>query len=94
MKIGFQDYNERPMQRFHRQGTRQYGGTQAAGFGTGPNRHSSVFTVSMIEPNFVYTSTENVTIQTFHLRLLWGDTSEVVEGESPNPVQFSLVASP
>ena len=95
LKIGFTDYrNERPLQKFHRQGSRQYGGEQAAGFGTGPNRHSSVFTVSMIEPNFVYTSTENVTIQTFHLRLLWGDTSEVVEGEAPNPVQFSLVASP
>lgn len=95
LKIGLLDhYRARPMQKFARQGFRAYGGEQAAGFGTGPFRHSSVFTVSMIEPNFVYTSTENVTIQTFHLRLLWGDTSEIVEGESPNPVQFTLVASP
>ena len=48
----------------------------------------------MIQPNFIYTSTENATMQTFDVRLMWGDTSETVESISPNPVQFSIIASP
>ena len=89
--IGFKGKN--PMQRFHRHDKVQ-AGNQGSGFGTGPYRRSAVFTVSLIEPNFIFTSTENATMQTFDVRLMWGDTSEEVRGIAGNPVQFSIIASP
>ena len=69
-------------------------GQLQGGFGIGPHRQPSVFTVSLIRPNFIYTSVENATMQTFDVRLMYGDTSETVQGTSGNPVQFSLIASP
>ena len=64
------------------------------GFGAGPFKRSAVFTVSLIEPNFIFTTMENATLQTFDVQLMWGDTSEKVRGISGNPVQFSIIASP
>ena len=85
---------QKPKQRYQRSSQNAYAGSLQGGFGLGPFRASSVFTVSLIEPNYVYTSVENATIQTFDVRLMWGDTSEDVVGVAANPVQFSLVASP
>ena len=87
------EFKNNPMARFHRAEDTQQG-LQGAGFGTGPFRRSAVFTVSLIEPNFIFTSTENATMQTFDVRLMWGDTSEEVRGIAGNPVQFSIIASP
>ena len=63
-------------------------------FGCGPYRASPVFTTSLIQPQFVFTSTENATIQTFDVKLLFGDTSERVHAVTGHPVQFSIIASP
>ena len=63
-------------------------------FGCGYTRDSPTFTTSLVQPQFLYTSTENATIQTFDVRLLFGDTSEGVVNTSGHPVQFSLIASP
>ena len=65
-----------------------------AGFKTGLYRQDPVFTASLVEPNWIFTSTENATMQTFDVRLMWGDTSQTVNSISPNPMQFSIVASP
>ncbi len=62
-------------------------------FGIGAYRQSSVFTTSMIEPNWIYTSTENATLQTFDVKLMWGDTSEPVDAVTAQPVQFTVIAS-
>ena len=62
--------------------------------GVGLMRQSSVFTTTLIEPNWVYTSTENATMQTFDVQLLYGDTSEKVENVAGHPVQFTIIASP
>ena len=67
-------------------------GTQA--FGVGRLRQPAVFTSSMIDPNWVYTSTVENTIQTFDVQLLWGDTCEAVTDVAGHPVQFSIIASP
>ena len=71
-----------------------YVGKYQRGTRAGPGRSSSVFTMSLIEPNYIYTQTENITMQTIDLQLLFGDTSEIVNAESPQPVQLSLIASP
>ncbi len=63
-------------------------------FGCGYNRDSPTFTTSLVQPQFLYTSTENSTIQTIDVRLLFGDTSQGVVTTSGHPVQFSLIASP
>ena len=91
VKFGFED-NQQPMPRFPYASDIQ--GVQNAGFGEGPFKRSAVFTVSLIEPNFIFTNMENATLQTFDVRLMWGDTSETVKGIAGNPVQFSIVASP
>ena len=83
-----------PKRRYGRHARDEVGGTYNSGFGIGQYRQSSVFTVSLIEPNYVFTSVENATMQTFDVRLMWGDTSEQVDGIAGNPVQFSLIASP
>ena len=83
-----------PMKRYHRHNTRTQSGEYGAGFGIGRFRQSAVFTVSLVEPNFVYTSVENATMQTFDIQLMWGDTSEPVDCRAGNPVQFSMIASP
>ena len=62
--------------------------------GVGLMRQSAVFTTTLIEPNWVYTSVENATMQTFDIQLLYGDTSEKVESSTGQPVQFTLIASP
>jgi len=70
------------------------GGRPSVGFGMGVFRRSGVFTASMIEPNWVFTDTEDSTIQTFDIQLLWGDTSQAVSAVAANPVQFSIIAAP
>ena len=62
--------------------------------GVGLMRQSAVFTTTLIEPNWVYTSVENATMQTFDVQLLYGDTSEKLETSAGQPVQFTLIASP
>jgi hypothetical protein len=64
------------------------------GLGVGKLREPAVFTASMIEPNWVYTSTEDATVQTFDIQLLWGDTCDRVTDVTGHPVQFSIIASP
>ena len=91
IKFGLRD--REPMRRVSRADS-SHAGQQGAGFGNGRFKESPVFTVSLIEPNFIFTSTENSTMQTFDVRLMWGDTSEEVEGVAGNPVQFSIIASP
>jgi len=51
------------------------------------------FTVSMIDPNWIYTDVPNSTLQSLNCLLMWGDTSENVEDTCANPVQFSMIAS-
>ena len=70
-----------------------YNGKFQRGFKAGPAREPSVFTMSMVMPNYIYTQTENLTMQTIDLQLLFSDTSEVVEADAPQPVQISLIAS-
>ena len=80
--------------RYERENDYRAIGRANGGFGNGLTRMSSVFTMSMIEPNYIYTQTENITMQTIDLQLLFGDTSELVKGRSPQPCQISLIASP
>ena len=51
------------------------------------------FTVSMIDPNWLYTDVPNSTVQTLDVQVMWGDTAENVSDDSPYPVQFTLIAS-
>ena len=96
--IGFgeETSNKKPMKRL----SGYYGGTTNSmtgvnsGFGCSKTRNNPFFTVSLIEPNFIFTTTENTTMQTFDMRLMWGDTSETVDGLSGYPCQFSIIASP
>ena len=62
--------------------------------GYGRFRDSSVFTVSLIEPSWLYTSMENATVQTLDVRLLWGDTSEPLDAVAGQACQFSIIVSP
>ena len=50
------------------------------------------FTVSMIDPNWIYTDVPNSTVQSIDVVIMWGDTSENVSGSSAYPVQVTLVA--
>ena len=59
-------------------------------FGT---MESPTFTVSMIDPNWIYTNVPNSTLQTIDVQLMWGDTSENVTDIGPYPVQFTVIAS-
>ena len=63
-------------------------------FGRGSNRISPVFTIAMIEPNWIFTTVENSTVQTFDAHLLYGDTCEPVDTVDGHPVTFSIIASP
>lgn len=63
-------------------------------FGVGRLRQSSCFTTTLIEPNWLFTSTENVTMQTVDVQLMFGDTSETVQTVVGQPVQFTIIASP
>ncbi len=92
--IKFGRIDGKPLMRRFPRGDMNHALAQGSGFGTGPYSKSPVFTVSLIEPNFIFTSTENSTMQTFDIRLMWGDTSEPVEGIAGNPVHFSIIASP
>ena len=49
---------------------------------------------SMIDPNWVFTSVENSTMQTFDCELLFGDTSHEIQNITAQPFQISLIASP
>jgi hypothetical protein len=51
------------------------------------------FTVSMIDPTWIYTDVPNSTLQSLDCLLMWGDTSENITDVCANPVQISLIAS-
>ena len=68
--------------------------SKSPAFGVGLWRQSSCFTTTLIEPNWLYTSVENVTMQTVDAQLMFGDTSETVETQTGQPVQFTIIASP
>ena len=90
---GTQGNPEAKCRKFPRSMSEEGGGPDKS-FGCGYNRDSPTFTTSLVQPQFLFTSTENATIQTFDVRLLFGDTSEGVVSTSGHPVQFSLIASP
>ena len=69
-------------------------GLGSQSFGNGNFRLSQVFTVSLIEPNWIFCQVENSTVQTLDVQMLWGDTSDAVEAVQGNPTQFSIIASP
>ena len=48
----------------------------------------------MVEPNWIWTTVEDSTVQTLDVQLAWGDTSEAVDVQAGNPVQFSIIVSP
>ena len=78
----------------HLRGDGQLQDTINLGFGRGSLRASPVFTIAMIEPNWIFTTVENSTVQTFDVHLLFGDTSEPVETVDGHPTTFSIIASP
>jgi hypothetical protein len=51
------------------------------------------FTLSMIDPNWIFTDVPNSTLQTLDMKLLWGDTAKPIYDVSPYPVQITLIAS-
>ena len=91
---GLSDHPECAALKHLRSSQAQRGGVNSAGFGTGNYKQSSVFTVTMIEPNWIWCTVEDSTVQTLDVQLAWGDTSESVAVVSGNPVQFSIIASP
>ena len=80
-----------PSMKFPLRGRNGVGGR---GYGIGRGRLSQVFTVSLIEPNWIFCKVENSTVQSLDVQLLWGDTSEEVQGSIGNPTQFSIICSP
>ena len=56
-------------------------------------QESPTFTVSMIDPNWIYTDVPNSTVQSISMQLMWGDTNKNVEEVSGYPVQFTMIAS-
>ena len=70
------------------------GGGNVKAFGQGDVRASPVFTTAFTDPQFIYTSTENATIQTFDVKVMFGDTSDLIHSVCGHPIQFSLIASP
>ena len=70
------------------------GDVENVGLGSGINRFNPFFTISLIEPNWIYTTVENSTVQTFDVHMLFSDTCERVDVTSGHPVQFSIIASP
>ena len=94
--IIFGDMSDRPKAKGlkeHRMGNWR-GGTNSEAFGVGKYKTSPVFTVSMIEPNWIHTTVSDATVQTLDIQLAWGDTSESVVTQTGNPVQFSIICSP
>ena len=73
---------------------RNVNGSGVQGLGIGHRRDAACFCSTMILPNWVFTSTEEATIQTFDIQLLWGDTCDLVTDITGHPVQFSIIASP
>ena len=61
-------------------------------FGLKQMVQAPTFTVSMIDPNWIYTDVPNSTLQSLDVVVMWGDTSENVVGSSAYPVQVTLVA--
>ena len=59
----------------------------------GQFNEAPTFTISMIDPNWIFTDVPNSTLQTLDMKLLWGDTAEPIEDVSPYPVQITLIAS-
>ena len=62
-------------------------------FDVGSYARSPTFTVSMIDPNWIYTDVPNSTVQSLSILLMWGDTNSNVEEVSAYPVQFTMIAS-
>ena len=62
-------------------------------FGLEQMQESPTFTVSMIDPNWIFTDVPNSTIQSLDIQLLWGDTNTNVTDVVAQPVQFTLIAS-
>ena len=58
------------------------------------NRKSPVFTVSLIQPNWLYTQMDNATVQSMNIKLLWGDTGTPVNARCGNPTQASFIIAP
>jgi hypothetical protein len=62
-------------------------------FDIGTYASAPTFTVSMIDPNWIYTDVPNSTVQSISILLMWGDTNKNVEETSAYPVQFTMIAS-
>ena len=65
--------------------TRQFGLNQVV--------EAPTFTVSMIDPNWLYTDVPNSTVQSLSILLMWGDTNKNVTDVAGYPVQFTMIAS-
>ena len=63
-------------------------------FGRGNFRLPADFTVSMIEPSWIYTTVTDATVQTLNFQVSWGDTQECIDETSGQPSQFTIIASP
>ena len=61
---------------------------------SGFRRESGVFTVSMIQPQYVHTQMDDATIQTIDVRLLWGDTATPCFTSTSLPTQASFIVGP
>ena len=86
--------HEAPTRAFPRGDGRNHAQWGQPGLGLGMFRQSSVFTVSLIEPNWLFTSMENATVQTLDVQMLFGDTSEPMDSVAGQPAQFSIIVSP
>jgi hypothetical protein len=62
-------------------------------FGLSQIMESPCFTISMIDPNWIYTDVPNSTVQSLNILLMWGDTNKNVQETSAYPVQFTMIAS-
>jgi hypothetical protein len=62
-------------------------------FGLVQIKESPCFTISMIDPNWIYTDVPNSTVQSLNILLMWGDTNKNVQETSAYPVQFTMIAS-
>jgi len=62
-------------------------------FGLEQMQESPTFTVSMIDPNWIFTDVPNSTIQSLDIQIMWGDTNTNVTDVVAQPVMFTLIAS-
>ena len=71
----------------------QTAGRSEKQFGRNTMVQAPTFTVSMIDPNWIYTDVPNNTLQDVTIQIMWGDTNENVTDICANPVQFTMIAS-